>query len=226
MFDYIIYLPRIKKEICMAKKIDDMLLEEIINDLQKKYECHTYILYGSRARGEQTITSDYDIIAIRNGGEFERDCRNFKGFYLDAFIYSEDIIKNPDPYLIRAKDGVVLLQKNHVGDELLNKITTIYNQGPHKTPLWEKNEIPVWLDKMLQRAKTEDTEGNFRRHWLLHDLLECYFKMRDQWYLGPKEGFKWLKKNDEKTYQIFDAALKPNASFNIIENLIHRVIGK
>jgi len=58
------------------------------------------------------------------------------------------------------------------------------------------------------RTKTEDIEGNFCRHWLLHDLLECYFKIRDQWYLGPKESFKWLKKNDEKTYQIFDAAVK------------------
>jgi predicted nucleotidyltransferase len=209
----------------MANKIDDMLLDEIINDLQKEHECHTFILYGSRARDEQTISSDYDIIAVRDNGEFERDCRIFKGFYLDAFIYSEDVINNPDLYLIRAKDGIVLSQKNHIGDELLNKITTIYNQGPPKTPVWEKNEISVWLVKMLHRTKTEDIEGNFRCHWLLHDLLECYFKMRDQWYLGPKESFKWLKKNDEKTYQTFDSALKPNASFTMIENLIHRVIG-
>ena len=203
----------------------DMLLDEIIIDLQMKYECHTFILYGSRARGEQTITSDYDIIAIRDGGEFERDCRIFKGFYLDAFIYSEEIIKNPDHHLIRAKDGVVLSQKNHIGDELLNRISIIYNQGPPKTPGWERIEIPVWLEKMLQRTKAEDIEGNYRRHWLLYDLLECYFKIRDQWYLGPKESFNWLKNNDEKTYLAFDAALKSDASLTMIENLIHAVIG-
>lgn len=65
--------------------------------------------------------------------------------------------------------------------------------------------------------------GNFRRHWLLHDLLECYFKLRDSWYLGPKESFNWLKNNDTQTYAAFNDALKPNADLNQIEQLIKLV---
>lgn len=207
----------------MIIKKDDLLLNVIKDDITKKYKCHTIILYGSRARNKATPISDYDIIAIREKGDLERDCRWFEGFYLDIFVYAEDAIKNPDASLIRIKDGIVLCQKNNMGDELLDKIKIIFKAGPPITPTWEKHEINTWAKKMLDRAKQNDIEGNFRRHWLLYDLLECYFKLRDKWYLGPKESFQWLKENDRSTYMAFDKALKPEADFNAIEKLIHFV---
>lgn len=109
--------------------IEDNLLNDIVKSIVEKYGCHTIILYGSRARGESTINSDYDIIALRDDGEFERDCRLFKGYYLDVFIYPLDTIKNPDMSFIRAKNGVVLRQKQHIGDELLKKINTLFDQA-------------------------------------------------------------------------------------------------
>ena len=203
--------------------INDNRLLKIVQDMQAKHGCHTVILYGSRARNEPTNTSDYDIIAIREQGDFMRDCRIFEGFYLDAFIYPEDSIKNPDVSFIRIKDGIVLVQKEKIGETLINKIKSIFQQGAPNTAAWEKVEISTWTKKMLQRAKENDIEGNFRRHWLLHDLLECYFKMRDSWYLGPKESFQWLKTNDPETYSAFEVALQPNASLNDIENLIEKI---
>ncbi len=204
----------------MKPRNNDPLLNTIMDDLFKNYQCHTIILYGSRARGEATPTSDYDIIALREKGEMERDCRYIEGHYLDIFIYPDTITHNPDISLIRMKDGIVLCQKDSFGDDLLKKIKSLFNKGPSKTPSWEKHEINTWVMKMFDRAEQEDIEGNFRRHWLLHDLLECYFKLRDSWYLGPKESFQWLKKNDLETYMAFNEALKPNASLNEIERLI------
>jgi len=207
----------------MTPHSNDPLLDIIKRDITSNYKCHTIILYGSRARGEATSTSDYDIIAIREKGDMERDCRFFEGFYLDIFVYAENEIKNPDTSLIRIKDGLVLCQQDSMGDEILEKIKTIFNAGPPTTPAWEKHEINAWVMKMIDRARQGDIEGNFRRHWLLHDLLECYFKLRDKWYLGPKESFQWFKTNDIQTYAAFDKALKPNASFNDIHDLIQLV---
>jgi predicted nucleotidyltransferase len=207
----------------MGAKNKDPLLEVIKSGLVNDYQCHTIILYGSRAREDATAASDYDIIALRDKGDFERDCRLFNGFYLDVFIYSEDVALNPDPSMIRVKDGVVLLQKDQIGDELLSKVKAIFDAGPSPTPAWEKHEINAWALKMLDRAALEDIEGNFRRHWLLYHLLECYFKLRDSWYLGPKESFRWLRDNDLGTYTAFDVALKPNAGLDAISRLIELV---
>ena len=204
--------------------MSDEKIDRIIKYILDNHQCHTIILYGSHARGESTSTSDYDIIAIRNNGEFERDCRLFENNYLDIFIYPNTAVENIDQSFIRAKDGIVLCQKNHIGDQLLDKIKTLFQQGPSKTPDWEKHEIVAWLQKMFVRVKEGDIEGNFRRHWLLRDLLECYFKLRDDWYLGPKESFGWLKEQDQKTYLAFNDALKPNASLKDIDNLIKSVI--
>lgn len=173
-------------------RLEDEILKLILADIEQKYAPHTIILYGSYARGDATRVSDYDIVAIRQSGEFVRDCRLLHDHYLDAFIYSESDVQMDA--LLRIKDGIVLKEKDSYGNKLLTKIKKMYQEGPSRTPDWEKKEIPVWLEKMLNRAKIDDIEGNFRRHWLLHDLLECYFKMRDEWYLGPKESFQWLKK--------------------------------
>lgn len=203
---------------------NDPILNKIQDNLIKQHNCHTIILYGSRARGDHTATSDYDIVAIRDQGDLERDCRFIDGFYLDIFIYSENMVQNPDNYLIRIKDGIVLCQKDNLGKALLEKVHTIFNAGPTQTPEWEKHEISNWLMKMFQRSKQGDIEGNFRRHWLLHDLLECYFKLRNLWYLGPKESFRWLKNNDSSIYVAFDNALKIDAAHEDIELLINHVI--
>ena len=202
---------------------NEKLLHQIKIDIINNFECHTVILYGSRARGEATATSDYDIIAIRDTGNIERDCRIFSGAYLDIFVYSEDMIKEPDASLIRIKDGIVLCQKDNLGDELLDKVKAIFNAGPSKTPAWQKHEMNTWVFKMLDRTTQADIEGNFRLHWLLHDLLECYFKLRDAWYLGPKKSFQWLKMNDMETYAAFDEALKPNAKYETIKKLVNFV---
>lgn len=201
----------------------DKKLAEIMRQLQEKYACHTIILYGSYARGEANEQSDYDIAAIREKGEMQRDCRLLGGVYLDSFIYSEKEVKEPDSSFIHMKDGIVICQKHNIGDEFLSKIKKIYQQGPKKIPDWEKQVIVTWSQKMLARAKVGDIEGNYRRHWLLFDLLQAYFHLRDQWYLGPKESFLWLNKSDQTTFSFFEKALEPTASLENLEKLIHRV---
>lgn len=210
----------------MVIQTDDTLLHEITNLLVNKYGCHTIILYGSRARGKSDSNSDYDIVAIREKGEIEKDCRMLGEAFVDAFIYSEDYVKAPDEFLTRIRDGKVLLQKDGLGDKILSQAQANFDIGPQQTPGWEKQEIKMWLPKMLARAERADIEGNFRRHWLLHELLNSYFRLNDLWYLGPKESFAWLKSNDPQIYKCFESALAVGADIETIRNLITMIIDK
>jgi len=204
-------------------KTIDLILKKIISKMQDQYGCPTVILYGSHARREATETSDYDIIAIREKGETERDCTFLDNVYLDAFIYSEEAILNPDDSFIRMKDGIVLSQKDKIGDQLVERVRDKFSQGPRKLSFSEKTVIITWSEKMLKRAEVGDIEGNYRRHWLLYDLLEAYFQLRDQWYLGPKESLQWLKINQPNIYSLFDTALQPSAPIVSIKKLIENV---
>ena len=203
---------------------DDPLIGQIAEELRTRYDCHTVILYGSRARGEEQPSSDYDLLGIRAGGQKIRDARRWNGAYLDLFIYPEELISRPDETMLQWLGGVVLFQKDQVGDTLLARLEHMYSAGPAPLPEDERETRRVWAGKMLERAREDDIEAKYRRAWLLTALLEDYFQLRDRWYLGPKKSFQWLKEHDPATYTAFDLALQPTASFEQIGVLIARVI--
>ena len=197
---------------------DDPLIGQIAEELRAKHGCHTVLVYGSRARGEGQPTSDYDLLGIRPGGETFRDARRWNGVYLDLFIYPEELIARPDETMLQWFGGVVLFQKDQIGDTLLARLNAIYDAGPAPMPEDERETRRVWAGKMLERAREDDIEAHYRRAWLLTALLEDYFQLRDRWYLGPKKSFLWLKEHDPATYTAFDLALQPTASFDHQKN--------
>jgi uncharacterized protein len=64
---------------------NDPILTAVVDELCNQQNCHTVILYGSRAKGTHTANSDYDILAVREIGETTRDARLWNGAYLDIF---------------------------------------------------------------------------------------------------------------------------------------------
>lgn len=199
------------------------ILLEIICKIKKKWHCHTIILYGSRSQDSNSINSDYDIIAISNNGKQKRYYGDFKGEHLDILIYPEKMVKNTN-LLLRISNGIILCQKGDFGENLINYAKKMFLKGPPKASRLEKKFIVIWIGKMMDRIKQGSIDGNFRKYWLLFDLLEIYFWLRDLWYIGPKKSFQWLRENDFSAYLAFDAALKPDAKLNTLDVLINYII--
>src|SRR4051794_38471595 len=74
----------------------------------------------------------------------------------------------------------------------LEGIAKLFQAGPKKLPADEIEARKTWARKMLARARQGDTEGDYRRSWLLMALLEDYFVIRGDWYHGPKKALRWL----------------------------------
>ncbi|NJL64085.1 MAG: hypothetical protein HC903_22425 [Methylacidiphilales bacterium] len=58
---------------------------------------------------------------------------------------------------------------------------------------------------------------------MLYALLEDYFALRQQWYLGSKASWNWLQVHDQESYAIFATALTPGASISAIQSLVETV---
>ena len=123
---------------------NDQVFQKMLNHLKKDFNCHTIILYGSRARGiGVTDSSDYDIIAIRRVGENIREACEFEGVFIDAWIYSESILKKIDSSFLRVRDGIIIEQKNNCGIRLLNKIDEIFKKSIYRLMIFLKKHIQI-----------------------------------------------------------------------------------
>lgn len=104
---------------------EDPNLNQIVAHLQSVYACHSIIFYGSRARGDATETSDYDILGIRESGVITRDAPFWNGNYLDIFIYPESEILNPCERHLHMTGGLVLYEKNGMASSFLAQLTAM-----------------------------------------------------------------------------------------------------
>jgi hypothetical protein len=199
------------------------LLELLCKHLEEDFRCHTAILYGSLARGDWDVASDIDVIAFCDAGEAAHVAHRWQGFFLDLFLYPT--ATKPDTNWLRVHGGRVLFQRGLDGDVALAAVETVFAIGPEILSASEVQTRRLWLEKMLARAEKGGPEGDYRRHWLLMALLEDYFALRGQWYLGPKRSLAVLKSERPEDFAVLCKAFKPLASVEDIRACVTMVVG-
>jgi predicted nucleotidyltransferase len=204
--------------------IDQSDLSGLVYEMTNKHNCHTIIIYGSRARGTHNENSDIDLACFKENGEPYTDCRLREGLYLDAWIYPDNHILEPGENL-KLLNGKVLVQKENFGDALLKKVNEFYKKGPEKLKDTERMLEITWCQKTLKRALRGDIEGNYRRLGLISSLLEYYFKLGNKWYLGPKDSLSWLKENDPNIYKCFELLFASPERNDYLEEAVEFVTG-
>lgn len=202
----------------------DTLLQDVCASLIRDSGAHTILLYGSRADGSESDSSDYDVAAFADVPVSKRDARIVDGRFLDVFLHPEAILRNPSKEHLTLRTSRILTQRGTEASDFLASLEAIFQRGPEPLAADEIDARRTWARKMALRIHRDDIEGNFRRVWLLTALLEDYFCLRRMWYQGPKKSFQWLLTSDLATYRAFDEALKPNASSDAIDRVVERVV--
>jgi len=203
----------------------DDFISRTAQELKDLYQCHTVILYGSRATGNFNASSDYDLAAFAPIADMQRVAEWRDGQYLDLFIYPEAQLQAASDEFLKLLDGQVLFERDTAGTQLLAMVQAHFNKGPTPLPPDEASARRAWAWKMLRRAEVGDSEGHYRRHWLLMALLEDWFHLRTQWYLGPKRSLNFLRQHHPEANASFEKALHPQADLADIAALIAHVTG-
>jgi predicted nucleotidyltransferase len=202
----------------------DTVLQLIVDELTSQYHCHTIILYGSRARGDFTSTSDYDVAGIAKKGKKHRIARfdEIHQVYHDIFVYPESDFDVIFAEYLCMSDGIVVIEKAHFGTQLLKKLSAAITL-PESIPHDEIAARKVWYQKMLARAFTRDLEGKYRHIWAIFTLLEDYFVFKELRYQGPKKAFQYLKIHDQETLKLFNEAIT-NTDKYTVQSMCHKII--
>src|SRR5262245_55824053 len=131
----------------------DRVLESIIRELKNKYRCHTIVLYGSRARGLATPTSEYDVFGVRRTAERTRRASEHDGHYWDVFVYSERDLRKLNDQHLSWTGARILHGHGQYGRHLLSRIQRLVER-PHKPePQYEIDSLKVWAQKALDRCR-------------------------------------------------------------------------
>lgn len=202
---------------------NDLTLNAIVRLLKIKYRCHTVVLYGSRARGQTTSTSDYDVIGVCRRGERTRIAKKHNDRYWDVFVYSEkDLLKLGDQHL-SWKNARILYQSGHYGSNLLKRIQKLLKKPFKRHPLYEVRATRAWAQKELDRCRAGDVQGLYRRAEFQNALIDHYFFIRQKRFWGPKEGFAWIKENDPLAFKLIYKSLKYPQNLSFLKAAASRV---
>ncbi|WP_332706230.1 nucleotidyltransferase domain-containing protein [Plesiomonas shigelloides] len=202
-----------------------LLLEHVIFDLKEKYSPHTIILYGSRARNEESETSDIDIVCFSEHVKTEvKDARDFHGVYLDAWIYPTDYMFNITESVFRFSDGVILVDECKLASSYLNEIKAKICEGRKAMSEEDLVHLSAWIDKMLRRASVDDLDGHYRRTWLQFELLSIYFEVRGKWFLGHKNALRYLEEHDSELYELFCLMYKNPLDIEYLNRVSNQVL--
>jgi len=203
---------------------DDDLLETIVAELVASHGAHTILLYGSRADGSAGPASDYDIAAFAAIERRIRITRQEGEAFLDVFVYPEQEMESTPAEFLKLAGGRVLRERDDAGRRLIERAAGLLEAGPDPLPEDERSALRDWTHKMLRRMRRGDAEGDYRRVWLLTELLPGYFQLRRQWYRGPKKALAWLAGHDPVVHEAFVAALAPGAGDATIGALVELVL--
>lgn len=141
----------------------DHTLNEIVQVLTRKYSCHTVILYGSRAKGQATPTSDYDVVGVRKEGKKTRIAKKQDGKFWDVFVYPEKVLRKLDDQHLSWKHARILYSVGPYGKTLLSRIKKLLKKPfkPHAD--YEVEALKTWAQKQLERCRMTDIQGLYRK---------------------------------------------------------------
>jgi|SRR3989338_11071446 len=103
-------------------KIADSKIIDFVSRVKKKYKLERAIFFGSRARGDNFNSSDYDIILVSpnfNGIFFSKRIAEMYVFWKHYPLEIEPICYTPEEFKLKLKEHGIVRQAVKEGIDLL-----------------------------------------------------------------------------------------------------------
>ena len=197
-------------------------MQAVAAEVVRRHGAHTVLLYGSRARGESTPSSDVDLIALRASGGPLRDVTPWNGLAFDVHVFDdagvEKLVADRASSLAHAR---VLVERADAGQALVARIRARLAEPPPALDRDEWIALWAWGAKMHGRLRDPDpTFAAYRRAEVLREVLPCWCQVRRRWYVGAKPTLRSLRDEAPAFHAAYVAAARPTATLAEYDRLL------
>ena len=174
------------------------------------------LLFGSRARGEETESSDIDAVAFVEGpvpsrwsegvrcstsaGDLDLDVRSI------ALVHDERSLEERF-YWHPAR---LLWDRDGLAAPWLERLAERVKSGPSPLPPEEWGRREAWFTRMLRRIASHGHDlplASYQRAWLLTELLQSVLPRRGHWTRGARATLDWIRDHEPDHYRLWVQAL-------------------
>jgi predicted nucleotidyltransferase len=201
-------------------------LEAIVGNLKKRHDVDAAFLTGSRGKGEQTPSSDLDLVIIlrENNRSVRSVCTWIDDTFADVFFFDRsdlERIGRSETLPANGLDAILVswLRKTSVLFDKTGTVTAlrsaVMSTDNFRVPEEEKRR--VWKDinyGLVANTRYFQSEDPVYHEALeirlLHsvtELLTGYLALRDRPWRGEKDAVAYLKEFDSDFYRSFRAYL-------------------
>ena len=167
------------------------------------------LLYGSRARGEETETSDVDALVFAETRERGGLRGTSAGVDLDVEVVPASFAAEaPASDWIHVVPGVPLFDPLGAVASFAARVEEHRARGPEPMSDAELHRYRVWARRMLARIDrhqgTDPALADYQAAWLLSSLLDLYFRARGLWTRSAKEALAYWTEHDPEHRSLWD----------------------
>lgn len=187
-----------------------------INNIIKDDSVTEIFLVGSSKdkdfKSNSVEINDIDIFVFRNSNKKQdRIIETINGVDFDINYFShegvEDLIKEKEYFFLKEmKEPKIVYDKNSKAQEIIKMCEKLYNEGPRKLSLEEKEELKLEIlskiDSLKYKIKYSEFEFLFLTNICIKDLVTSYFRLNSKWIPKDKKLLKTLENDDKKLYEL------------------------
>jgi len=183
--------------------------EKIVGYLRSKYQPKAIVLIGSRAAGEETAYSDWDLVLYVEGGR-SSELEIYDGQSLDLEFIKLPVAEDHILQTSFAPDSrmKVLFDTDNFAAQIVERTLKKIEQGPDKLSEEEVTKRKKRIYRLLQKcmARPDDEGYVFVYIGAVHEFCLRYcFELKQQWSLPVYKALAYLQENDPNMYELFKA---------------------
>lgn len=182
-------------------------------------EADVAIVAGSFTRGEDTSTSDLDLVIVtrRAEGPFRASFRAF-GWPIEAFVHTQESYRRYFDSDARRRiptlaaicsDGIVLRDVSGIAERIRNEAIDLIAAGPRTLTDAEREDLRYGLTDVLDDldGTMDRAEGLFIAHEVAEASARLLLLVNNRWVGRGKWMVRALRRFDQQAAQRLDAAL-------------------